>query len=150
MQINMGGLWLNTFFLNYLFHHLYLFFLFFFYNFPSFCSLYFFFFYSLFFYFLLQPMLILTGLSLCHMWNPLKSKTTFLTLKNHQKTPLSFFLSASKFFPLFSPITQFPHQFLNLVIRFWRIRLNWTLWSSNPQLPPSSVGSNSPFWSNFH
>jgi len=66
MQLNMGGLWLNTLFLNYLFHHLYLFFLFFFFNFPSFCSLYFFFFYSFFFYFLLQPMLILTGLSWCH------------------------------------------------------------------------------------
>jgi len=61
MQLNMGGLRLNTLFLYFLFHHLYLFFLFFFFNFPSFCSLYFFF-----FYFLLQPMLILTGLSLCH------------------------------------------------------------------------------------
>jgi len=61
MQLNMGGLWLNTLFLYYLFHHLYLFFLFFFFNFPSFCTLYFFF-----FYFLLQPMLILTSLSLCH------------------------------------------------------------------------------------
>jgi len=61
MQLNMGGLRLNTLFLYFLFHHLYLFFLFFFFNFPSFCSLYFFF-----FYFLLQPILILTGLSLCH------------------------------------------------------------------------------------
>ena len=61
MQLNMGGLRLNTLFLYYLFHYLYLFFVFFFFNFPSFCSLYFFF-----FYFLLQPMLILTGLSLCH------------------------------------------------------------------------------------
>jgi len=61
MQLNMGGLRLNTLFLYFLFHHLYLFFLFFFFNFPSFCSLYFFF-----FYFLLQPMLILTGLSWCH------------------------------------------------------------------------------------
>jgi len=66
MQLNMRGLWLNTLFLYYLFHHLYLLFLFFFFNFPSFCSLYFFFFYSFFFYFLLQPMLILTGLSWCH------------------------------------------------------------------------------------
>jgi len=63
---NMGGLWLNTLFLHYLFHHLYLFFLFFFFNFHSFHSLYFFLFYSFFFYFLLQPMLILTGLSWCH------------------------------------------------------------------------------------
>jgi len=60
MQLNMGGLRLNTLFLYSLFHHLYLFFLFFFFNFPSFCSLYFFF-----FYFLLHPMLIITGLSWC-------------------------------------------------------------------------------------
>ena len=66
MQVNMGGFRLNTFFLYFLFHHLYLFFLFFFFNFPSFCSLYFFFFYCFFFYLLLQPMLILTGLSWCH------------------------------------------------------------------------------------
>jgi len=61
MELNMGGLRLNTFFLYFLFHHLYLFFILFYFNFPSFCSLYFFF-----FYFLLQPMLILTGLSWCH------------------------------------------------------------------------------------
>jgi len=66
MQLNMGGLQLNTLFLYFLFHNLFLYFLFFFLNFPSFCSLYFFFFYSFFFYFLLQPMLILTGLSWCH------------------------------------------------------------------------------------
>jgi len=66
MQLNMGGLWLNTLFLYYLFHHLYLFFLFFFFNFDSFHSLYFFLYYSFFFYFLLQPMLILAGLSWCH------------------------------------------------------------------------------------
>jgi len=68
MQLNMGGLRLNTLFLYYLFHHLYLFCIFVFFNFPSFCSLYFFFFYSFFFYFLLQPMLILTGLSWCHQF----------------------------------------------------------------------------------
>jgi len=66
MQLNMGGLRLNTLFLYFLFHHLYLFFLFFFFNLPSFCNLYFFFFYSFFFYFLLQPMLIITSLSWCH------------------------------------------------------------------------------------
>jgi len=66
MQLNMGGLRLNTLFLYYPFHHLFLYFLFFFFNFPSFCSLYLFFLYSFFFYFLLQPMLILTGLSWCH------------------------------------------------------------------------------------
>jgi len=61
MQRNMGGLRLNTYFLYFLFHHLYLYFLFFFFNFPSFCSLYVFF-----FYFLLQCMLILLGLSWCN------------------------------------------------------------------------------------
>jgi len=66
MQLNMGGLWLNTLFLYFLFHHLYLCFLFFFFNFPSFYSLYLLFFYSFFFSFLLQPMLILTSLSWCH------------------------------------------------------------------------------------
>jgi len=66
MQPNMGGLRLNTLFLYFLLHHLYLFFLLFFFNFPSFCSLYFFLFYSFFFYFLLQPMLIHIGLSWCH------------------------------------------------------------------------------------
>jgi len=69
MQLNMGGLWLNTFFLYFLFHHLFLCFLFFFFNLPSFCSLYFFFFYSFFFYFVLQPMLILTSLSWCHKFH---------------------------------------------------------------------------------
>jgi len=61
MQLNIGGLQLNTLFLYFLFHYLSLFFHFFFFNFRSFCSLYF-----LFFYFLLQPMLILIGLSWCH------------------------------------------------------------------------------------
>jgi len=61
MQLNMGGLRLNTLLFYYLLHRLFLYFLFFFFNFPSFCSLDFFF-----FYFLLQPMLILTGLSWCH------------------------------------------------------------------------------------
>jgi len=66
MQLNMGGLRLNTLFLYFLFHNLFLYFLFFFFNFPFFCSLEFFFFYSFFFYFLLQRMLILLGLSWCH------------------------------------------------------------------------------------
>jgi len=66
MQLNVGGLRLNTLFLYFLFHHLYLYFFFFFLNFPSFCSLYLFFFCSIFFYFLLQCMLILLGLSWCH------------------------------------------------------------------------------------
>jgi len=66
MQLNMGGLRLNTLFLYNNFHHLFLYFLFFFFNSPSFCSLYFFFFYSFFFYFLLQRVLNLLGLSWCH------------------------------------------------------------------------------------
>ena len=66
MQLNIGGLRLNTLFLYYLFHNHFLYFLFFFFNFPSFCSLYFFFFYSFFFYFLLQRMLIVLGLSWSH------------------------------------------------------------------------------------
>jgi len=65
-QLNMGSLRLNPLFLYYLFHHLFLYFLLFFFNFPSFWCLYFLFFYSFFFYFLLQPMLILTGLSWWH------------------------------------------------------------------------------------
>jgi len=68
MQLNMGGLRLNTLFLYYLFHHLFLYCLFVFFNFPPLCTLYFFFLYSLLFYFLLQPMLILTGLSWCHQF----------------------------------------------------------------------------------
>jgi len=66
MQLNMGRLRLNTMFLYYLFHHLFVYFLLFFFNFPSFWSLYLFFFYSFFFYFLLQPVLIITGLSWCY------------------------------------------------------------------------------------
>jgi len=66
MHRNMGGLRLNTLFLCFLFPSSFSFLPFFFFNFPSFCSLYFFFFYSFFFYFLLQPMLIITGLSWCH------------------------------------------------------------------------------------
>ena len=80
MQRNMGGLWLNTLFLYYLFHRLYLFFRFFFFNFPSFCSLYFFFFYAFFFYFLLQCMLILLGFSWCH-----KFKLHFMSLMPQMK-----------------------------------------------------------------
>jgi len=65
MQLNMGGLRLNALFCTYLFHNLFLYFLFFFFNFPSFCSLYLFFSILSFFYFLLQRMLILLGLSWC-------------------------------------------------------------------------------------
>jgi len=59
MQLNMGGLRLNTLFSTTIS-------IIFFFNFPYFYCLYFFFFYSFFFYFLLQRMLILLGLSWCH------------------------------------------------------------------------------------
>jgi len=66
MQLNMGGLRLNTLFST-TFSIIFFFTSFsFFFNFPSFCRLYFFFFYSFFFFFLLQRMLILLGLSWCH------------------------------------------------------------------------------------
>jgi len=88
MQLNMGGLWLNTLFLYNLFRHLFLYFLFFFFNCPSFWSLYFFF-----FYFLLQPMLILTGLSLCHKFelhfmSPTPQvKETFIEIEHFKMKP---------------------------------------------------------------
>jgi len=88
MQLNMGGLRLNTLFLYFLFHHLYLLFLFFFFNFPSFCSLYFFF-----FYFLLQPMLIITGFSWCHKFQlhfmclMSQIKGTFIKIKRFKMKP---------------------------------------------------------------
>jgi len=95
MQLNMGGLRLNTLFFYFLFHHLYLYFLFFFFNFPSFCSLYFFFFYSFFIYFLHQPMLILTVLSWCHKFQiPFMSlmpqiKGTFIKTERFKMKPCS-------------------------------------------------------------
>jgi len=88
MQLNMGGLRLNTLFLYFLLHHFYLFFLLFFFNFPSFCSLYLFF-----FYFFLQPMLILTGLSRClnfqlHFMSLMpKIKGTFIKIESFQMKP---------------------------------------------------------------
>jgi len=96
MQLNMGSLRLNTLFLYFLFHHLFLYFLFFFFNFPSFWSLYFFFFYSFFFYFLLQPMLILTGLSWCHKFQLYfmslmpQIKVTLIKIKRFKMKPCPF------------------------------------------------------------
>jgi len=88
MQLNLGGLRLNTLFLYYLFHNLYLYFPFFFFNFPSFCSLYLFF-----FYFLHQCMLILLGLSWCHKFQlhfmslmP-KIKGTFIKIERFKMKP---------------------------------------------------------------
>jgi len=88
MQLNMGGLRLNTLFLYFLFHHIYLFFLFFFFNFPSFCSLYFFF-----FYFFLQHMLIIIGLSWCQnfqlhfMFLIPQIKGTFIKIERCKRKP---------------------------------------------------------------
>jgi len=88
MELNMGGLRLNILFLYFLFHHLYLYFLFFFFNFPSFYSLYLFF-----FYFLLQPLLILTGLSWCHKFqvhfmSPMPQiKGTFIKIERFKMKP---------------------------------------------------------------
>jgi len=93
MQLNMGGLRLNTLFLYFLFHHLYLYFLFFFFNFPSFYSLYFFLFYSFLFYFLVQPMLIHTGLSWCykfqlHLMSVMpQMKGTFIKIERFKMKP---------------------------------------------------------------
>jgi len=93
IQLNMGGLRLNTLFLYFLFYHLYLYFLFLFFNFPSFYSLYFFFFYSFFFYFLRQGMLILTGLSYSHKFQlhfmslMHKKKGTFIKIERFKMEP---------------------------------------------------------------
>jgi len=93
MQLNIGGLRLNTLFLYYLFHHLFLYFPLFFFNLPSFCSLYLIFFYSFFFYFLLQPMLILTGLSWCHKFQLnfmsliSQIKRTFIKIERFKMSP---------------------------------------------------------------
>jgi len=91
MHLNMGGLRLNTLFLYFLFHRLYLFFAFFFFNFPSFYNLY-----SFFFYFLLQPMLILTGLFWCHKFQlhfttlmP-QIKGTFINIERFKIKPCPF------------------------------------------------------------
>jgi len=95
MQLNMGGLRLNTLFLYYLFHHLFLYFLLLFFNFPSFCSWYLFFFYSFFFYFLLQSMLILTGFSWCHKFQlhfislMRQIKGTFIKIERFKMNPCS-------------------------------------------------------------
>ena len=95
MPLNMGGFSLNTLFLYFIFHHLYLYFVFFFFNFISFYSLYFFFFYSFFFYFLLQPLLIVTGLSSCHKFQlhfmsvMLQIKGTVIKIERFKMKPSS-------------------------------------------------------------
>jgi len=124
MQLNMGGLRLNTLFLYLLFHHLYVFFLFSFFNFPSFCSLYFFF-----SYFLLQPMLILTSLSWCHKFqlhsmsvmpqSERLSRLSILKLSHaHLKRRWQEFVGA------ISHNTSFTHsKVLNLILAWFRWNL---------------------------
>jgi len=96
MQLNMGGIRLNTLILLYPFHHLFLYFIFFFFNFTSFCSLYLFSFYSFFFHFLLQPMLILTSLYWCHkfqlhfMYLMPQIKGTFIKIERFKMKPWTF------------------------------------------------------------
>jgi len=120
VQLNMGGLRLNTLFLYFLFQHLYRSFLFFFFNFPSFCSLYFFFFYIL-----LQPMLILTGLSFCHKFQlhfmslmPQRERCVLKWCHAHLKRRWQEFLGA------ISLNTSFTHcPVLNLILAWFRWKL---------------------------
>jgi len=129
MQLNMGGLRLNTLYLYFIFHHLYLFFLFFFFNFPSFYSLYF-----LFFYFPLQPMLILIGLTWCHKFElhfmsliPQRERSSRLSILKlshaHLKRRWQEFVGA------ISHNTSFTHCFaLNLILAWfgWKLGGNWS------------------------
>jgi len=119
MQLNMGGLRLNTLFLYYFFHHLFLYFFFFFFNFPSFCSLYF-----LFFYFLLQPMLILIALSWCHKFQlhfisvfP-QIKGTFIKIERFKMKPCPSPKEDDK-----SSWEQYDIILLSLIVLYW-------IWSS--------------------
>ena len=132
MQLNMGGLWLNTLFLYYLFHHLYLFFLFFFFNFHSIHSLYLFLFYSFFFYFLLQPMLILPGLSWCHKFQlhfmslmPQRESSSTLSVLEWSHAHLK--RRWQEFVGAISHNTSFTHcPVLNLILAWvgWKLGVN--------------------------
>jgi len=127
MQLNMGGLRLNTLFLYFLFHHLYLFFVFFFFNFPSFCSLYFFF-----FYFLLQLVLILTGLSWCHKFKlhfmslmP-QIKGTFINIERLKMKPCPSQKKMQEFVGAISHNTSFTHcPVLNFILAWFGWKLGW-------------------------
>jgi len=113
-------------FLYYLFHHLYLFFLFFFLNFHSFHSLYFFLFYSFFFYFLLQPMLILAGLSWCHKFQlhfmslmP-QRKGTFMKIECSKMKPCQSQKKTQEFVGAISDNTSCTHcPILNLILAWF-------------------------------
>jgi len=133
VQLNMGGLRLNTLFLYYPFHHLFLYFLFFFLNFPSFCSLYFFFFYSFFFYFLLQAMLILTGLSWCdkfqlHFMSLMPQiKGTFIKIEHFKMKPCPSQKKMTRVVGAISHNTSFTHYLvLNLILAWF----GWKLWGN--------------------
>jgi len=123
MQLNMGGIRLNTLLLYYLFHHLFLYFLLYFFSFPSFCSLYFFLSYSFFFYFLLQPMLILTGLPWCHKFQihfmsliP-QIKGTFIKIEHFKMKPCPSQKKMQEFVGAISHNTSFTHcPVLNLIL----------------------------------
>jgi len=125
MQQNMGGLRLNTLFLYYLCHHLFLYFLFFFFNFPSFCSLYLFCFCSFFFYFLLQPMLILTSFSWCHKFQlhfmslmP-QIKETFIKIEHFKMKPWPSQKKIQEFVEAISHNTSFTHFPVLKLILAW-------------------------------
>jgi len=130
MQLNMGGLRLNTLFLYDIFHLLLLYFLFFFFNFPSFCSLYVFF-----FYFLLQPMLILTDLSWCHKFQlhfmslmpQVKERSSRLSIlkwsHDYFKRRWQEFVGAISHYTC---LTQCPVMNLILTWFGWNIVGNWT------------------------
>jgi len=130
MQLNMGLLRLNTLFLYFLFHHLFLCFLFFFFNFPSFYSLYFFF-----FYFLLQHVLILTGLSWCHKFQlhfmslmP-QIKGTFIKIERLKWSHEHLKRRWQEFVGTISHNTSFTHcPVLNLIVALfeWKLVGNWT------------------------
>ena len=130
MQLNMGGLRLNTCFLYFLFYHLFLYFLFFFFNFPSFCSLYFFF-----FYFLLQRTLILHGLSWCHKFQlhfmslmP-QTKGTFIKIERFKMKPFHLNRRWQEFVGVISHNTSFTHcPVLNLILAWfgWKLVGNWS------------------------
>jgi len=130
MQLNMGGLRLNTLFLYYLFHHLFLYFLFFFFNFPFFCSLYFLFFYSFFFYFLLEPKLIFTGLSWCHKFqlhfmSPIPQiKGTLIKIERFKMKHAHLKRRWQKFVGAISHNTSFTHSpALNLILAWFGSKL---------------------------
>jgi len=129
-KLNMGGLSLNTLFVDYLLHHLYLFFLFFFFNFHSLHSLYFFLFYSFFFYFLLRPMLILTSLSWCYKFQlhfvslmP-QIKGTFIKIERSKMKPCPSKKKMTRVCGAISHNTSFTRcPVLNLIIAWFEWKL---------------------------